>query len=413
MPAATMSKPMFTLSSFASGLGLAESKVPGSSYEKFETEAGTTGLRLRDVPVFRSGEFSNSMGDVREWTALDVQQMANNFGLLSDSGIFHRVPVRCDHFSIFSGGLEGQIGYHENVRAEEKVSPVDGETYTYLMADMVILKSEAVDNILSGLWTNRSAEIGPYRTNYTKGESRVFEPVLLGTAFVDIPAVEGLTFSKNKGASADKPELIMMEENMPQPKNSGEDGGQVNHSASAAPTHHFRIGSESVSDFAKVQKYIDDQAATITAQDAELTDLRTFKSEATTREREAFVTSLKEKNLITGPQAEQFSKLAATLNADAFEQFKAGFAGAEVNPILEKQGPSHQVAPGASADTPGSVAHSGQRDEAEERKAILREQVLSHFRANTPVERIESYACFRELKRDDETLTVADIVNGK
>lgn len=413
MPAATMSRPVFTLSSFASGLGLAESKVPGSSYEKFETEAGTTGLRLRDVPVFRSGEFANSMGEVGEWTPLDLQQMANNFNLLADSGIFNRVPVRCDHFSIFSGGLEGQIGYHENVRTEEKTSPVDGEAYTYLMSDMVILKSDAVDNILSGLWTNRSAEIGPYRTNYTQGQSRVFEPVLLGTAFVDIPAVEGLTFSKNKGESADTPELIMMEENMPQPKNPGSDGGQTSHSAPAPATHSFRIGNDTVSDFAKVQQHIDDQAATITAQDSELTDLREFKSQALTREREDFVNSLKDSNLITGPQAEQFSKLAATLSADAFEQFKAGFAGAEVNPLLEKQGPSHQVAPGASADVPGSSAHSQHRDEAAERAEVLREQVRTHYRANTPVDRIETYACFRELQREDANLTVADIVNGK
>lgn len=414
---ATINRPnTVTVSSFASGLGLSETTVPGSSYEKFTTEAGTEGLRLFDVPVFRSGEFANSMGDVREWTALDIQQMANNFSLLSESGIFSKVPVRCDHFSIFAGGLEGQIGFHENIRAEEKVSPVDGETYTYLMSDMVILRQDAVTNILSGLWANRSAEIGPYRTNYTKGETRMFEPVLLGTAFVDIPAVEGLTFSKHsKGAPGGTPvDVIMMEENMGQQAKAGEGEGQTStHSAGPAATHHFRIGQESVSDFGKVQQHIDDQASTIEAQNTELEDLRTFKSESVTREREGFVTSLKERNVITGPQAEQFSKLVTTLDAAAFDQFKAGFAGADTSEILDNHSAGRQVAPGASADIPGSQAHSRQREEADDRKEILREQVLSHYRAGTKAEKIATYACFKDLQREDPTLTVTDVINGK
>lgn len=410
------------VSKFSSGLGLAETKLPGSRFERFDLESGTQGLRLLDVPVFRSGEFADSMGEVRVWSDLDIQQMANNFDLLSSSGILDRVPVRCDHFSIFSGGLAGQIGYHENVRAEKRTSPVDGVEYTYLMADMVILRPDAIDNVLSGLWSNRSAEIGPYSTNFSGGESRRYEPVLLGTAFVDIPAVEGLTFAKKEAtASAGASPTIILEESMGATEKTAatsatgkeNEGGTTQYSAPRA-SFEFRIGNDTTSDFASVQRHIDAQAEQITAQGAELTSLRAFQSEALAKERTDFIEGLKSGNIITAPQAEKFSKLVQTMDAEGFEMFKSAYADAGPSPILDNYAPSDNVAPGASADTPGSQAFAARRDAESDEESILREQVKMHALAGRAThDEIAKYECFTKLKAIHPELTVSQIIQGK
>lgn len=406
---------------FSSGLGLAETKLPGSRFERFDLESGTQGLRLFDVPVFRSGEFADSMGEVKVWTDLDIQQMANNFAMLADSGILPKVPVRCDHFSIFSGGLAGQIGYHENVRAEARTSPIDGAEYTYLMADMVILRPDAIDNVLSGLWSNRSAEIGPYSTNFSGGESRRYEPVLLGTAFVDIPAVEGLTFAKKEAtASAGASPTIILEESMGATEKTAatsatgkeNEGGTTQHSAPRA-SFEFRIGNDTTSDFASVQRHIDAQAEQITAQSAELTSLREFQSAALTKERTDFVEGLKNGNVITAPQAEKFSKLVLSMDAEGFEMFKSAYADADTSPILGNYAPADNVAPGASADTPGSQAFSQHRDQETDADSILRDQVKMHAMGGATAEQIAKYDCFAKLKAKNPELTVSQILKGK
>lgn len=410
------------VSKFSSGLGLAETKLPGSGHDEFETPSGGKGLRLRDVPVFRSGEFADSMGEVRVWTELDIQQMANNFSMLAGGGILERVPVRCDHFSIFSGGLAGQIGYHENVRAESHPSPVDGQEYTYLMADMVILRPDAIDSILSGLWSNRSAEIGPYRTNYSGGESRTYEPVLLGTAFVDIPAVEGLTFAKKEAsAPAGASPTVILEESMgatgtpPAKSATGKEneGGATQHSA-PRPSFEFRVGDDTTSDFAAVQRHIDTQAQRLAAQDTELTSLREFQSEALTRERTDFVESLKNGNVITAPQAEKFSNLVLKMDAEGFEMFKSAYADAEPHSLLENYAPTGTLAPGASADTPGAQAFNQRRDQETDSESILREQVRMHALSGRATnEQIEKFDCFAKLKAIHPELTVSQIIQGK
>lgn len=412
------------VSKFSSGLGLVETKLPGSRYERFDLETGAQGLRLFDVPVFRSGEFSDSMGDVRVWSDLDIHQMANNFSMLSGAGILDRIPVRCDHFSIFSGGLAGQIGYHENVRAENHSSPVDGVEYTYLMADMVILRPDAIDSILTGLWSSRSAEIGPYSTNFSNGESRRYEPVLLGTAFVDIPAVEGLTFAKKEAtASAGASPTVILEESMgatgsktpaTNAAESKSEGGATQHSAAARPSFEFRIGDDTTSDFAAVQRHVDAQAQRLEAQDAELKGLREFQASALTKERTDYVEGLKEKNIITAPQAEKFSKLALEMSAESFEVFKSAYADAEPHPLLENYGPTGNVAPGASVDTPGSQAFNQHRDQETDEDSILREQVKMHALAGRAThEDIAKYECFTKLKAKNPDITVSQIIQGK
>ena len=141
------------ISDFSSSLGMSAhlSKLPGTSQETVRLESGGEALVLYGVPVFRSGTFRDSMGDENTWTDTHIAEMVSHFQQLSATGAFDRVPVRCDHYSIFSGGLSNVIGYHDNLRAEKHVSPVDNVEYTYLVADLYILREDAKANIASGL----------------------------------------------------------------------------------------------------------------------------------------------------------------------------------------------------------------------------------------------------------------------
>ena len=156
-------------------------------------------LTLTGVPIFRSGTFRDSMGDQKTFSTLDMASMVNNFNFLKDNHIFEDVPVRKGHGSFFGDPMDGLIGYMTGLTAQEMTNPIDGLKYTYLLADSDILDAEAQDKIESGLWRNRSSEIGTFVTN----DEVPYGPTMTGYAFVDIPAVEGLNgaFSKSKDFS--------------------------------------------------------------------------------------------------------------------------------------------------------------------------------------------------------------------
>jgi hypothetical protein len=206
---------------------VSNSDISGSRKEYKKTKSLASGKKqevfvLEGVPVFRSGVFRDSWGDQKEWTDLHIQQMVQNFNYLRDSGSFADVPVRLDHPSFFGGSLAAVIGYLTGLTAEEMISPVDGKKYTYAVADYEILDTKAQENIESGLWRNRSAEIGTFVTN----SEAEFSPCLMGFAYVDIPAVEGLHlngYSKN-GKPTGKVEFSMV-------TNKGDEVANTQHSA--------------------------------------------------------------------------------------------------------------------------------------------------------------------------------------
>ena len=153
-----------------------------------------TSLRFEGVPVFRSGTFRDSWGDQTTWTNIHTAEMISHFNYLKDQSIFPDVPVRKGHGSFLSDPMDSLIGYIDNMTAQTMTSPVDGRKYSYLLADYDILDEEAQEKIASGLWRNRSAEIGTFVTN----DEQMYSPTFMGFAYVDIPAVEGLNgaFSK-------------------------------------------------------------------------------------------------------------------------------------------------------------------------------------------------------------------------
>lgn len=160
-----------------------------------QNKDGRSVLTLEGVPIFRSGTFRDSWGDQATWEDLHITQMVTNFDHLRASGVFADVPVRKGHGGFLSDPMDSLIGYVTSLSTKKATSPVDGQTYSYLLADYDILDPDAQANISSGLWRNRSAEVGHFVSN----AEAEYWPTLVGFAYVDIPAVEGLNFSASSG----------------------------------------------------------------------------------------------------------------------------------------------------------------------------------------------------------------------
>jgi hypothetical protein len=168
-----------------------------SAVEKEKTlNAGKEGQVLKNIEIFKSGTYR---GIEYKNSALD--KMVANFYFLKSHGIFPNVPVRADHpgFSFFgsSGDIIDKVGGYvaELKRVGKK-----------LVADVRITNSNMWEKIQEGTYVSRSAEIGTYDDN----EGTIYTPVLFGFAWVDIPAVEGLSPTFNYSRDNKKIEIISL-----------------------------------------------------------------------------------------------------------------------------------------------------------------------------------------------------------
>lgn len=140
------------------------------------TEQSVTRLK-----VFRTGAVKDSKGRKRVWSREDLEQMVANFALLRDKGLLPNVPVRENH----SRDVRQIGGYITGLHLA--TSPAaDGRFY--LEADLDLTEPDVRDRYNRGTYRNRSIEIGAYESN----DGDIYFPVVLGLAFCDIPAVEGL-----------------------------------------------------------------------------------------------------------------------------------------------------------------------------------------------------------------------------
>jgi hypothetical protein len=292
--------------------------------------AGNTILVLQGVPVFRSGTFRDSMGTQHSWESLHMQQMVDNFNHLTSSGIMAGAPVRKGHSGFFSDGgtvMDGLIGWHTGLAVEDRLNTVDGQHYTYLLADYEIMDPEAIDKINRGLWKSLSSEVGTWVSN----AEAEYWPVYQGVAYVDFPAVEGLkTFASANGVGSKF--SIMSEENSvpddvkpplpPAPPAAAQPAGQhaagqpVQPAAPAAPVHLFTVGGKQVSDFAAVQAHI--------------TALEEFKTGSITAGRKAFVSGLVSANKMLATNQADTEAWVLTLDDAQFEGYKKQWEGAPV-----------------------------------------------------------------------------------
>ncbi len=385
----------------SSTLGASASEI---EWEMIDGANSTKVLVLKRVPVFRSGEFADSMGYEHLWEDFHMQQMVMHYNYLRDSGIFANVPIRADHPSFLGGSIIGNvIGYHENLVAEKMTSPVDGEEYTYLLADMHIIKEEAQQSILSGLWRTRSAEIGPYTSN-NKAE---LWPVYMGVAYVDIPAVEGLEQHLKKYTKSDNKFSLMMEEKM---TGTTVDPSKLTPPAQVAPTKPFEFSlpgqnaNATTTDFAAVQALLNDQFSKITtltaekaAHETELTTLRGVVQEAKDGVREAFAKKLVDDGKVLASLKDEQIAFCKAMPDEQFAQYSKLMEGVVTNPVLGQYGaqPVNTGAPGAQ---PGGM------DPKAEKIAILTEQVQMHSRMGKSAEVIKAYGSYKELLELDKAV---------
>lgn len=154
-----------------------------SSDSKINAE--NEGVIIKNVEIFKAGTFKGT-----EFKLSALEKMVANFYVLKSHGIFDHVPVRCDH-----PGWLGEVGVLDRVGGYVKDLRVVGKK---LVADIRLTSQSMLDKIKEGSYVQRSAEIGNYRDN--NGDT--WGPCLWGFAWVDIPAVEGLSptfsFTKNE-----------------------------------------------------------------------------------------------------------------------------------------------------------------------------------------------------------------------
>lgn len=360
-------------------------------------------LVLLGQPVFRSGEFADSMGREHLWEDIHIQTMASNFNLLKETNTFADVPIRVDHPGFMGGAVMGSvIGYHENVVTEKRVSPVDGVEYTYLLADLHIIKAEAQQDILNGLFRNRSAEIGPYVSN-NKAE---YWPTYQGVAYVDIPAVEGLK-QYSKGPTTPDTFSILMEEKM---TGSTVDPSKIAPAAQPSATPFaFSLpgvsgGNAITTDFSKVQELLNTQfgkinelTADIAQRDTRIATLEAFEKETRDEARISFAKGLVASNKVLASDEDETIEFCKGLTPEAFASYAKLMGNAPENPVLGNYG-----SPNPQYSAPGATQRT-EANEKDDRMAILRGQVEMHQRAGKTQEQIKQFKSYKELVELDPT----------
>lgn len=366
-------------------------------------------LTIENMPVFRSGTFRDSTGWQTTWEALHIQEMVRHFQYLIERGIFADVPVRAGHPSFLGmNPIHEVIGYHTALRSEKRHSPVHDADFEYLLADYVILDADAAQKINSGLWRNRSSEIGTYVDN----SEAEYAPTYMGVAYVDIPAVESLnSFAKHSNSDFG----IMMEEEMSglpkptppapapatgpntPPANDGK-AGEFAGAPTPQPPFAFTINGSATTDFAAVQAYV-------TSLETENASLAEFRANTLKTQREDFVKGLAKDNKIGADQIDAFNAFAAGLDDAQFTAWSGTFASAQPQPILQNHG----------SQTPAGTdpnAGSGQEPEVEEfarHKGVIR----GLHRARISADKIKRTAEYKALVAADKDFDLDAFLSTK
>lgn len=375
-------------------------------------EGGKRVLELSGVPLFRSGTFRNSMGEQATWEGLHMSQMVDNFQLLQNKGTFLQAPVRKGHGALFSDPMDNLIGWVTSLQTLEHQSPVDGQTYTYLTGDYKIFDEEAAARIDNGDWPNRSAEVGTYVNN----NDSEYWPMFMGFAYVDIPAVEGLNFSKFS-----KDTTVLFDN----PKEFGVTGPVNQPQPPAPPTpstagQSFSIAGAVTQDYAAVQSHINSleefkrthQPAKFSLRGVESTDsaavqahistLEEFQAETNKSGRSDFVSSLASGDApkIGQAQVESLTQLALGMNDEQFSMFKTSYEALPANPLFAVHGaPNHDGLQQQGLTVPGQTAPAGSPQALSDRYSIVKEMVAMHQRAGKSQVQLEAMSSYKEMKQ--------------
>jgi len=383
----------------ATGLSYADASV----YKKND---GTG--KIVDLKIFKSGTFKDSMGFQRTWESEHLEQMVFNYTLLKNRGIFPNVPVREGHAGIFGSGGSVQ-GWFDAMRHE-------GE---FLVADLLITEPDALGKWERGTFRGRSLEVGMYETN----DESTYWPVVMGLAFVDIPAVEGLynkqtadppnkdkksTFHFSQVLLDDK-EITVEGDQNPQPPAPTPPApapapapappqppapapapptppapapAPAPESTAPAPQQHsmFKINGQDVQDVAAVQTHI--------------TSLESFVKETRDLNRKNFVSGLVTGNKILASQKEGLEALVLTMTDSQYEAFTKLHVDTPPLPLLGNHG---DQSGGQTPPATGS-GFTGGKSTPEEQKEVLEETLAMHKRAGMSEENIQKTDSYKKLQ---------------
>jgi len=384
-------------------------------FERQREDGTTQKVALYEkVPIFRSGTFSDSIGIEREWLSEQMHQMAANFEYLRRTGIFADVPVRVGHPSFIGGNpLKDVVGYFTALTCEDRVSPIEGddETYTYLLADYEILDPSADKKISDGLYRNRSSEIGTFFTNAPVTE---LWPVMMGVAYVDIPAVQGL----NGFAAQHQSDhfSIQMEEPMTGTAATGTTPASTSTPKPNLPgtsRAEFSIGGVTTTDTARVQAYIAQvesqnseyasKISTLETQNAALAEFQANAMKAAREEKlEMLARSIDGKPAkLTAPQLDAEKAFCATLTDEQFTAYMKKWEDAPGNPILGQYGV--QV---TDDNRPAAQPNTEDAEKAEKIAAYRDTVAAFKLAASMTDERIKQTNAYKSLVALDPSYTL-------
>lgn len=361
-----------------------------------ETDTGSH--IIEGIRIFKAGTFADSMGIVREWTTEHLDQMVLHFTLLRDGGYFPNVPVREDH----SFSVRDVCGYIVNVYR-------DASDANYLAADLEITEPDAFDKWQRGTYRSRSIELGMYETN---GESPMaYFPVIMGLAFVDIPAVEGLHGRRPGGLPQDFGT---------NPKENDVNEQEFLAACAYAAWVQSAEYAQKLADWEAAVSYAaalnahQEQAAALgiatsehgrvpqavtfsingtpttdgTVVQSHITSLETFRQESINSARHGFVDGLASHGKIGQPQVESLKALVLTMDDTQYNAFKAAYEAQGAAPLFGQYG--------NAGGNPNALPGGGEPS-IDQEIADLEEIIANHARAGKTQAQIEGMASFKKL----------------
>ncbi len=327
----------------------------------FERTAPGQGGTVRGLKVFRAGKFRDSANRPHEWASADLHNMVSHFIALRDNGIFVDVPVRANH----GRNVGDVVGYISNLSTDGK----------FLIADLEITEPHAADKIERKSFRSRSLEVGAYRDN----DDKVYSPAVLGVAFVDIGAVEGLFNS----AGTQSINFTITEQDMTTFEQSQldwavaaayakglEDAPKPTPPSDLAPFEFTYGGAEKTSDPKVVQAYI--------------STLETAQAEQRDASRKNYVTALATGNKISATQIDATQALVLTMSDAQFEAYRTINDGAPKLSTFEQHSDN-----GNGTGEPPAAADQELKD--------LEEIVAMHRRTGMDEEVLSKTASFQKL----------------
>jgi len=373
------------------------------------TERGTR--IIKGMRVFKTGQFSDSRGIVRNWTSEMLDLMVSNFRTLHDGGTFPNVPVRVNH----SPDMNSVVGYITNLYR-------DSTDPAFLLGDIELTEPDAYAKWQRGTFRSRSLEVGTYSTN----TDNTYWPTVMGLAFVDIPAVEGLHSKGDTSTDLSHFSQSIRDTHIPVKENpvTLEEwiaAGRTAESWGAACTYAAQVEADEAAareaDFLSACNYaaaLDAHAANaqalglvaaheahiippatfringaeapnIEAVQGHITALETFRAETIANARSAFVVDLATHGRIAATQVDSMKALVATMGDAQYEAFTAAYKDAPAASLFQQHG----------TQSPGT--HPGGDSVAAEIET-LEEIVATHRRAGVTEDALKGNASFQRLQ---------------